>query len=158
KEYISGEVAHVNPDGSLDVILADGRMRQEVPVAEIKFVSRSEPQSPAGFSAGEQSFWDGNEQGSEASTGQNGLKSFSSSPNHLLEQTQSFGHEISETPHSPADGEDLRDGGKPRWQTATNGSLDDILGTKLHTAEKEAAPATRDTRGEGGDDASAAAA
>lgn len=40
KEYISGEVAHVNPDGSLDVILADGRMRQEVPVAEIKFVSR----------------------------------------------------------------------------------------------------------------------
>lgn len=46
KEYISGEVAHVNPNGSLDVILADGRMKQEVPVAEIKFVSRYVPLAP----------------------------------------------------------------------------------------------------------------
>lgn len=40
KAYISGEVAHRNPDGSLDVILSDGRMRQDVPVAEIRFVDR----------------------------------------------------------------------------------------------------------------------
>ncbi|CAM9851239.1 unnamed protein product, partial [Laminaria digitata] len=36
KAYISGEVAHRNPDGSVDVILSDGRMRQEVPLSEIR--------------------------------------------------------------------------------------------------------------------------
>ncbi len=40
KAYISGEVAHRNPDGSLDIILSDGRMRQDVPVDEVKFVNR----------------------------------------------------------------------------------------------------------------------
>lgn len=38
KAYISGEIAHRNPDGSLDVILSDGRMRQEVPPSDIRFV------------------------------------------------------------------------------------------------------------------------
>ena len=38
KAYISGEIAHRNPDGSLDVILSDGRMRQEVPLSEVKLV------------------------------------------------------------------------------------------------------------------------
>lgn len=36
KEYISGEVAHRNPDGSVDVILSDGRMRQDVPLSEVR--------------------------------------------------------------------------------------------------------------------------
>ncbi|CAM9685458.1 unnamed protein product, partial [Ectocarpus sp. 13 AM-2016] len=114
KEYISGEVAHVNPDGSLDVILADGRMRQEVPVADIKFVSRSEPQSPAGLSAEEQSFWDGNEQGSEASTGQNGLKG-------------EGGDDASAAAAAVAGS---------RETPKKRGSLDDILGIKVNRPDR----------------------
>lgn len=40
KAYISGEVAHRNPDGSLDIILSDGRMRPDVPLGEIRFIDR----------------------------------------------------------------------------------------------------------------------
>lgn len=48
KVYIPGEVAYCNPDGSLDVILSDGRMRPEVPLSEINFVER--PGAPIGSS------------------------------------------------------------------------------------------------------------
>lgn len=40
KAFMPGEVVKVNPDGSLDVALSDGRMRQNVPLAEIKVATR----------------------------------------------------------------------------------------------------------------------
>lgn len=55
KAFISGEVAHRNPDGSVDVILSDGRMRQEVPLSEVKmdgFPDRGGASPVRGNSAG----------------------------------------------------------------------------------------------------------
>lgn len=51
KAYILGEVAHRNPDGSLDVILSDGRMRQDVPLLEIRFIARPGDDSSTGSSS-----------------------------------------------------------------------------------------------------------
>lgn len=53
KAFIRGEVAHVNPDKSLDVILSDGRMRQEVPLSQIRFVHRRVTASQGGLSSDE---------------------------------------------------------------------------------------------------------
>lgn len=48
KQYIQGEVAHRNPDGSVDVILSDGRMRPEVPPSELRFIGRLNQGEPDG--------------------------------------------------------------------------------------------------------------
>lgn len=44
KAYIPGEVGHRNHDGSLDVFLSDGRIRQNVPLSEIR--ASPEPTRP----------------------------------------------------------------------------------------------------------------
>lgn len=48
KQYIQGEVAHRNPDGSVDVILSDGRLRPEVPPSELRFIGRLNQGEPDG--------------------------------------------------------------------------------------------------------------
>lgn len=37
------KVALVNADGSVDIVLSDGRRRQDVPLQELRFVARARP-------------------------------------------------------------------------------------------------------------------
>lgn len=128
KKHIKGEVAHRNPDGSVDVILSDGRMRPDVPLSELRFIDR-----PKGGEGHVGSADTNPAQGDNSASGGH-VGGIALSDAEAKRRADNWKADMENDDAAVDSGKGSRDAGGGRVEGATRGrksSLDDILGMKM---------------------------